>query len=202
MVELHTFETISEATGGTIDRLSVAGGWLYRTRTWDNRSNSFGTSLAYVPDSGATGGGQPAAAAGTCFWYANLLGINLAPDDEPHTLPIGEGYPFGATELISAADGGFSVNQQCVCIIDLWTEFVLGPVTADNVVCISLDKAGTHLPRGAVQLLPGMILQHTGYSGLLQVGEIVRPAAICGSGDALSVAPTSYITAHIVPLVG
>jgi len=94
MVELHTFETISEATGGTIDRLSVAGGWLYRTRTWDNRSNSFGTSLAYVPDSGATGGGQPAAAAGTCFWYANLLGINLAPDDEPHTLPIGEGYPF------------------------------------------------------------------------------------------------------------
>jgi hypothetical protein len=201
MPELHTFETLAEDNAGTVDRLSVAGGWLYRTRTWDNRSNTFATSLAFVPDAAATGEpAPPASAPGTCFWYANLAAADLTADGEFHALAIGEGYPFGNTALVAAAEDGFSLTRQCVVMVDCWIEFAAPPASGGQVG-IECDDAGVLQTRGQVQLLPGaQSIAHTSYNGIMQAGQIVRPAALIAAGDAVSVLGTSYITAHVIPL--
>jgi hypothetical protein len=199
MPELHTFETLAEDSAGTLDRLSVAGGWLYRTRTWDNRSNTFATSLAYVPD-GQTleGGPAPPAAPGTCFWYANLAAADLTGTGEWAVLTLGPADAYGNTDLFADADGGFAVVGNAMVAIDLWCEFEAPPASGAQIG-VQIDKAGTLLTRGQVQLLPGLqSIGRTFYQGLLQDGHIVRAGALIAAGDVPGIMASSYITAHIV----
>jgi hypothetical protein len=197
---LHTYETVAESHDGTVERLRAEGGWLYRTRTWDNRSNTFQTALAFAPDPPVSG--PKIEATGTCFWFANLAGGELTADDTFHALPIGEGYPNGDAALVTNVEGGIQVNQLSVCLIDYWVEFAVPAQSNESKVGVELDKAGTLLTRGSVQMVPGQEMRHTGYHGLLQAGEIIRPAAMCWNGHALTVQPSSYITVHVIPLGG
>lgn len=196
MTDLHTYEIVADNDGGTVDRLRTEGGWLYRTRTWDIRSNNFAVALAFAPDPPS---GQADAAAGTCFCYANLVEATLTMDGDPHPLDIAGAEAFGDTSLITSVTEGFAVTGDCVCVIDLWIEFATAPQSIAEMG-IGIDKAGTLLARGVVQVFPAMTMQHTGYTGLLQAGQIVKPCALCAVDDDLTVLPSSYITAHIVPI--
>lgn len=199
MVELMTYEVIASSSEGVLDRLAVASGWLYRTRTWDNRSNTFATSLAYVPDGPTLEGGPAPAAPGSCFWYANLAAADLTGTGEWATLATGPSDAYGNTDLFTPADGGFAVVGNAVVAIDLWCEFGAPPASGSQIG-IQMDKAGTLLTRGQAQLLPGVqSIGRTFYQGLLQDGHIVRAAALIATGDASAILASSYVTAHIMP---
>ena len=49
--ELHKIETIQSGISGGLDRIRVAGGWLYRAKSWPGGMQAGASvSMVFVPD--------------------------------------------------------------------------------------------------------------------------------------------------------